>query len=286
MMSPRWHDDTFRSLPLIVDALAAATTMCEWLECRVQEEKPSTPFTFAASVTVPEVKLIANLFPSRILCFLRFLLFQDETNNMHPLFAHPARSKPASNRRERRQRSVKTAPQAAARRRNVRSLNSRGTHSTATGITRFTSAIQDANFGKLLYCAPQVEAKRSRRVDALVDHQVSIWSRFHMAFTGQKFVERGCTRLHDLGGGSRIERAGAMRSPSIILHSVDTSPQVRQSGVGDLMRLYEIRRRKGKRPQRHSPVKRLWHLVADFEETLPGVNNVEIPLFNYSELFS
>jgi hypothetical protein len=53
----------------------------------VEEEQPSTPFTFAASVTVPEVKLIANLFPSRILCFLRFLLFQDETNNMHPLFA-------------------------------------------------------------------------------------------------------------------------------------------------------------------------------------------------------
>jgi GxxExxY protein len=53
----------------------------------VEEEKPSTPFTFAASVTVLEVKLIANLFPSRILCFLRFLLFQDETNNMHPLFA-------------------------------------------------------------------------------------------------------------------------------------------------------------------------------------------------------
>ena len=61
--------------------------MCEWLECRVQEEKPSTSFTFAASVTVPDVKLIATLFPSRILCFLRFLLFQDETNNMHPLFA-------------------------------------------------------------------------------------------------------------------------------------------------------------------------------------------------------
>jgi hypothetical protein len=49
---------------------------------------------------------------------------------------------------------VRTAPQAAARRRNVRTLNSRGTHSTATGITRFTSAIQDANFGKLLCCAP------------------------------------------------------------------------------------------------------------------------------------
>ena len=61
--------------------------MCEWLECREQEEKPSTPFTFAASVTVPEVKRIANRFPSRILCFLRFLLFQDETNNMHPVFA-------------------------------------------------------------------------------------------------------------------------------------------------------------------------------------------------------
>ena len=53
----------------------------------MEEEKPSTPFTFAASVTVLEVKLIANLFPSRILCFLRFLLFQDETNNMHSLFA-------------------------------------------------------------------------------------------------------------------------------------------------------------------------------------------------------
>jgi GxxExxY protein len=53
----------------------------------VQEEKPSTSFTFAASVTVPEVKRIATLFPSRILCFLRFLLFQDETNNIHPNFA-------------------------------------------------------------------------------------------------------------------------------------------------------------------------------------------------------
>jgi PD-(D/E)XK nuclease superfamily len=53
----------------------------------VQEEKPSTSFTFAASVTAPDVKRIANLFPSRILCFLRFLLFQDETNNMHPNFA-------------------------------------------------------------------------------------------------------------------------------------------------------------------------------------------------------
>ena len=53
----------------------------------MQEEKPSTPSTFAASVTIPEVNLIANLFPSRILCFLRLLLFQDETNNIHPLFA-------------------------------------------------------------------------------------------------------------------------------------------------------------------------------------------------------
>ena len=44
-------------------------------------------FTFAASVTVSDVKRTASLFPSRILCFLRFLLFQEETNNMHPLFA-------------------------------------------------------------------------------------------------------------------------------------------------------------------------------------------------------
>src|SRR6266436_3769641 len=50
-------------------------TMCEWLECGVQEEKSSTWFAFAASVTVPEVKLIATVFPLRILCFLRFLLF-------------------------------------------------------------------------------------------------------------------------------------------------------------------------------------------------------------------
>jgi GxxExxY protein len=57
----------------------------------VEEEKPSTLFTFAASVTVLEVKLIANLFPSRILCFLRFLLFQDETNNMHPQFVRADR---------------------------------------------------------------------------------------------------------------------------------------------------------------------------------------------------
>jgi len=59
----------------------------EWLECRVQEEKPSMSFAVGASVTVPGVKRIAILFPSRILRFLRFLLFQVETNNMHPLFA-------------------------------------------------------------------------------------------------------------------------------------------------------------------------------------------------------
>jgi hypothetical protein len=57
----------------------------------VQEKTPSTSFTFVASVIVPEVKLIAILFPSRILCFLRFLLFQDETNNIHPLFANADR---------------------------------------------------------------------------------------------------------------------------------------------------------------------------------------------------
>ena len=32
-------------------------------------------------------KRIATLFPSRILRFLRFLLFQDKANNTHPLFA-------------------------------------------------------------------------------------------------------------------------------------------------------------------------------------------------------
>jgi len=53
----------------------------------VQEEKPSMSFAVGASVTVPGVKLIAILFPSRILRFLRFLLFQVKTNNMHPLFA-------------------------------------------------------------------------------------------------------------------------------------------------------------------------------------------------------
>ncbi len=39
------------------------------------------------SVTVPDIELSAPVFPSRILCFLRFLLFQDDTNNMHPLVA-------------------------------------------------------------------------------------------------------------------------------------------------------------------------------------------------------
>ncbi len=93
----------------------------------MQEEKPSTSFTFAASVTAPDVKRVATVFRSRILGFLRFLLFQDETNNMHPLFAKADR--PFSE-------------------------VSRGTHSTVTGITRFTPAIQDANFRKLFFCAP------------------------------------------------------------------------------------------------------------------------------------
>ncbi len=44
-------------------------------------------FAVGASVTVPGVKPIAILFPSRILRFLRFFLFQVETNNMPPLFA-------------------------------------------------------------------------------------------------------------------------------------------------------------------------------------------------------
>ena len=51
------------------------------------------------------------LFPCRILCFLRYLLFQVETNSMHPLFANadsPAWCKPALNRRKRRQRSGRT----------------------------------------------------------------------------------------------------------------------------------------------------------------------------------
>jgi hypothetical protein len=68
-------------------------TVCEWLECRVQEEKPSTSFTFAGSVTIPEVKRSATRFPSRILSFLRCLcfLFQDETDKMHPNFAQADR---------------------------------------------------------------------------------------------------------------------------------------------------------------------------------------------------
>lgn len=44
-------------------------------------------FTFAASGTFPEVKLIAIVFPCRLLCFLRFLLFEDRADNTHPLFA-------------------------------------------------------------------------------------------------------------------------------------------------------------------------------------------------------
>ena len=54
--------------------------MREWLKRRVREERSRTLFTFAAPVTVTDIQRIATLFPSRILRFLRVLLFQDEIN--------------------------------------------------------------------------------------------------------------------------------------------------------------------------------------------------------------
>jgi hypothetical protein len=75
------------------------------------------------------VNVAENAMP-RILCFLCFLLFQDETNAMHPLFAEADRLfaetigaaielrpnvGPGLNRRKRRQRSMGAEPEAAAR---------------------------------------------------------------------------------------------------------------------------------------------------------------------------
>ena len=56
-------------------------------ERKAAARHPNVRTLYIKRVTVPVVKPIAILLAWRILCFLRFLLFQDETNNMHPRIA-------------------------------------------------------------------------------------------------------------------------------------------------------------------------------------------------------
>jgi hypothetical protein len=64
--------------------------VCEWLDVEYKR-RDFQPCLRLPPVTVRDVHRISILIAWRILCFLRFLLFQDETNNMHPLFANADR---------------------------------------------------------------------------------------------------------------------------------------------------------------------------------------------------